>query len=126
MNNSNFLMSDELLSQIDLSEQVSSLISDFVLFYIRDDSNKIEISGPVFSTLFAEDPEVEVKVNLPTALKVLKHQKNLVFNDINIMHKEDLATVKGTFTIHAAKIFDIKVDQQSCILAIGFKRQSKD
>jgi hypothetical protein len=123
---SRILISKELVDQIPDFEQISGAVNEFLLFYAKDDSTGVEITGPISSVLFADDPEVEVKMNISDALFVLQHREKISISSLNMAHRKNIIKLEGNYNVHAAKILDVNVDQQSCVLALGLKSTKKE
>ena len=123
---SRILISNELVDQLPDIDQISGIIDELLLVYIRDDASGVEISGSASSLLFADDPEVEVKMSISGALDVLKNREKALFTSIKVAHNKNLIQLEGKYEIHAAKIFNVNVEEQSCILAVGLKQVKKD
>jgi hypothetical protein len=124
MSESTLLMSEELHGQIpDLDEQYFTLIENLILvrgiFETPDGEDYLD--GPLVAILSSDNPEVEIKLNLPLALDVVRRKSNLVFKSFNVYHKKVPTVLNGPFTISAAKICDINVNEQYCTLILGLQ-----
>lgn len=126
MNEDKLMMSDELVGQVANleDEELNKLISHLVLVSMKDLSTEIEISGPAAAILFSGEPEVEIKMSISSAINVMANKSNLNrIDSIKVLHDGIVASIEGEFYVDLAKILDINVDEQTCLLAIGLKKK---
>lgn len=126
MNEDKLMMSDELVGQVpDLEdEELNNLINNLVLVSMKDAASGIEISGPAAAILFSGEPEVEVKMNIAAAINVMANKSNLTkIDSVKVLHNGIVASIEGEFYVDLAKILDINVDEQTCLLALGLKKK---
>jgi|GEM_PF-4136260 len=127
MNDSKIMVSEELLQQLpELNEEsLSPMLRSIALVYFHDENNNFELSGPVFSFAAAEEPEVELKVDLNVAIDVLSKKDYLNFNRISLLHKDAVLNLEGSFYVFAARIFELDFEKQTCILMLWLKNNKK-
>lgn len=126
MNEDKLMMSDELVGQVANleDEELNKLISHLVLVSMKDASTEIEISGPAAAILFSGEPEVEIKMSISSAINVMANKSNLNrIDSIKVLHDGIVASIEGEFYVDLAKILDINVDEQTCLLALGLKKK---
>ena len=126
MNEDKLMMSDELVGQVANleDEELNKLISHLVLVSMKDLSTEIEISGPAAAILFSGEPEVEIKMSISSAINVMANKSNLNrIDSIKVLHDGIVASIEGEFYVDLAKILDINVDEQTCLLALGLKKK---
>lgn len=129
MNDDKLMMSEELVGQVPEleDEEINKLINHLVLVSIEDGNTGLEIAGPAAAVLFSEEPELEIKMSIAAAVNVLVNKPRL--NDIKsikVLHEGVMASVEGDFYVDLAKILDINLDEQTCLLALGLKKNQAD
>jgi len=97
----------------------------YVVIDRRIANQKKPLSGVLRSVLFGSEPELEVMVELSEALATVKAEQ-LEFFGIELHHGEEMTVpMPGPWTIKAARIDDIDVVRQSCILGVQLTRVKK-
>lgn len=130
MNDDNTLMmSEELLGQVpDLEGQnLNKLIANLIVASLRDENTGVEISGPVSAILSSDEPEIELKMNLTSAFNILANKEKLnKVQAIKVLHNGVVFVIEGSFYVDLAKILDINLNEQTCVLALGLKKNPSD
>jgi hypothetical protein len=127
MNDSKIMVSEELLQQLpELSEEsLNPVLKSIALVYFHDEFNDFELSGPVFSFTVTEEPEIELKVDLKTAIDVLSKKDSLNFDRVSLLHKDAVINLDGSLCVFAARIFELDFEKQTCILMLWLKNNKK-
>jgi len=125
MDEERVLASEELLDQVPELSQMQSIMDELLLVYMKDCNSDLEITGPASSVLVSDAPEIEIKMSISSAYEVLQSKESISIDSIKMAHKKKLINIDGNYRIDAAKILDINVDSQTCILAIGLKNSEK-
>lgn len=126
-NMSHVLMSETLKGQLPGLDGDDPLVqfagqAVYVIIDRRIGGQPLPLSGVLSSILFGAEPEVEVHVELSEALVTVKAD-NVQIVAIELHHGEETTVpVPGPFTVKAARIDDIDVATQSCILALQLQR----
>ena len=126
MNDDTLIMSEELVGQIpDLDEEnLGRLISNLIIVSIHDENTGFEISNPVSAILFSNEPEIEFKISIAEAINILTNKEKLhKIPSIKILHDNKVSIIEGEFYLDLAKILDINLNDQTCILALGLKKK---
>jgi hypothetical protein len=111
---------DIQLDQIDiLSTRMALVVADRVVA-----GKQLPITGILVSVLFDAKPEIEIKVQIDDALSVVEVQKQH-FNSFEIHKGERVVPLAGPFTVTAARIQDIDVKTEMCVLSMQLERQAK-
>jgi hypothetical protein len=125
MDEERILASKELLEQVPELSQIRDVMDELLLVYMKDRNSSLEITGPAASVLVSSAPELEIKMNIADAYAVLENKDSISIDSIKMAHKKKLINIDGNYYIDAAKILDINVDSQTCILAVGLKNSAK-
>lgn len=126
---SKILMSETLKGQLpDLGDEVFDNLANGGIYVVMDRrvaKQQQPLAGVLRSVLFDVVPEVEMRVELAEALAVVQAQ-DLVIEGVELQHGEE-TTVKmpGPFTVKAARIQEIDVPAQLCVLALQLQRVKK-
>lgn len=126
---SRILMSDALQGQLaDLTDEAYDSLAGAGVYVIVDrrvGGQQLPLAGVLRSVLFDVTPELEMRVQLEEALAVVQ-ATDLTIGEVELQHGEK-TTVKmpGPFTIKAARIEDIDVPGQLCVLLLQLHRVKK-
>lgn len=126
---SRVLMSDTLkgvLPDLD-GDNLSQLVGEgiYVVADRRVGGQQLPLAGVLRSVLFDVNPEVEMRIELAEALAVVQAQ-DLVFGGFELHHGEKTTVqLPGPFTVKAARIEEIDVPAQLCILLLQLQRVKK-
>lgn len=118
------LMSEELRNQFGDGDEIGDVASNYVHVIAdrRINGQPDPITGLLSSILFSKEPEIEFKVQLDEALRSVK-ESNVAFHNFELQHgSESSIKIPGPFIVVAARIQDIDVHSQTCILALHLKR----
>lgn len=126
---SRVLMSDTLkkvLPDLD-GDNMSQLVGEgiYVVADRRVGGQQLPLAGVLRSVLFDIVPEIEMRIELSEALAVVQTE-GLTFESFELHHGEQ-TTVKlpGPFTVKAARIEEIDVPAQLCVLLLQLQRVKK-
>lgn len=124
-------MSDTLrgkLPDIDDGADPLDQLSGQAVYVIVDrkiGGQSMPLSGLLRSVLFDSEPELEISIELSEALATVKAQ-DVVLGGFEIHHGEDTTVnVPGPFFIKAARLQEIDVPRQICVLAMQLQRVKK-
>lgn len=126
---SKILMSETLkghLPELE-SDEIDQLSSQYVHVVVDRwvAGTQVPLTGLLRSVLFGLEPELDIKVELPEALAVVKAQ-NLVIAGFELQYgEESTVEVPGPFTVKAARIDDINAQTQTCVLMLQLQRAKK-
>lgn len=128
-NTSKVLMSETLKGQINELDQelYDDLINNGVFVTIKYQSitDKKEVSGVLRSVLFDETPELELRIEISSALSIVK-TNNLTISNFQLQHGEiETVDVPGPFIVKAARIEDLDVPNQLCVLSLQLIRSKR-
>lgn len=126
---SRVLMSDMLKGQVpDLDSEVFDNLAGGGIYVVIDRrvaGQQLPLSGVLRSVLFDEVPELEMRVELAEALAVVQANE-LSFEGVELQHGEKTTVqMPGPFKIKAARIQEIDVPNQLCVLALQLHRVKK-
>ena len=94
-----------------------------VVAMVKVGDKQTALVGLLRSVLFDDDkPELEFRVQLTDALDFVA-AKSLLFQGFELHHGDNCAVaVTGPFVVKGARIDDINVAQQLCVLCLGLVR----
>ena len=125
MNESAIMMSSELLGLIpDLEDEVASLpisLTAVVVGVIK--GQEAPLIGQLIGMTSADQPVIELSIDIKTALEMFKNVANITFENIQTIYLETVVSLGGPFTISDIKIHDVNQTKRECILS--FKLISK-
>lgn len=125
MNESAIMMSSELLGLIpDLEDEVASLpisLTAVVVGIIK--GQEAPLIGQLIGMTSADQPVIELSIDIKTALEMFKNVANITFENIQTIYLETVVSLGGPFTISDIKIHDVNQTKRECILS--FKLISK-
>ncbi len=124
-NVSRILMSDVLKDKVPEleSDAVDELQNQYVHVVAdrRIGGQQIPIAGLLVAVLFGAIPELDFKVELSEALITVKADQ-LSINSFELQHGDVTVPVPGPFYVKAARIQDIDVFNQTCVLSLQLQR----
>lgn len=129
-NPSKILMSESLRGQIpdveDGGDPIDQLSGQAVFAIVdrRIGGQAFPVSGLLRSVLFDSEPELEISIELHEALATVKAQSVLI-GGFELHHGETTVEVPGPFEIKAARIQEIDVPRQLCVIAMQLQRVKK-
>ena len=126
------LVSDELKGKIsDLDDEfdaeplnnIDSIASRYVTVSVVRvvESKKETLVGILRSVLFDIEPEIELKVQLSEAFDVIE-ANNQYFDTFELELDRRIVKLDGKFNVKAARIQEIDVKEQMCVLALHLQR----
>jgi len=106
-----------------VGEDTPPVLAVTVVAVIKVGDKQTAIVGLLRSALFDTDtPELEFKVQLSDALDFVA-AKSLLFQGFELHHGATCAVaVEGPFIVKGARIDDINVVEQLCVLCLGLER----
>lgn len=126
---SRVLMSETLkkvLPDLD-GDNLSQLVGEgiYVVADRRVGGQQIPLAGVLRSVLFDTSPEIEMRIELSEALAVVQSE-GLTFEGFELHHGEKTTVqLPGPFTVKAARIEEIDVPAQLCVLLLQLQRVKK-
>lgn len=128
-NTSKVLMSEVLKGQIDsVDENFVDELLDAGVFVILNCQSNVEnktLSGVLRSVLFDEVPELELRLEISSALDLVKIN-NLSILSVQLQHgASNTVDIPGPFKIKAARIEELDVPNQLCVLSLQLLRSRK-
>ena len=123
---SRFNVDDVAEDVVDPADDSFKAISDSAVYVIIDRrlaGQQAPVSGVLRSVLFDVEPEVELLMELTEAFAMVRAE-SMTIGGFELHHGEE-STVKvpGPFTVKAARIQEIDVLQQSCVMALQLQRK---
>lgn len=122
------LMSDTLKDQV--ADVDPAALEELSAKYVHVVAHRVvagqqlPITGIMLSTLFDAKPEVELKVLVDDALDVIEAQDQH-FDGFELHHGERIVPLKGPFKVVAARIQEVDVKTQMCVLLLQLERMKK-
>lgn len=122
------LMSDTLKDQV--PDVDPAALEELSAKYVHVIANRVvggqllPITGIMLSTLFDAKPEVELKVLVDDALDVIEAQ-NQYFEGFELHHGTRIVPMTGPFKVAAARIQEVDVKTQMCVLLLQLERMKK-
>jgi hypothetical protein len=125
---SHILMSDVLKGNVpELENETVEMSSGkaVIAVFSKVAGNKVEgMVGALRGVLFDVNPEIEVRVEVEEAFKVVR-TSNLQFQKFELHYGEDVIEVPGPFIVTAARIDAIDVFDHMCTLSLNLKRPAR-
>lgn len=124
-NVSRILMSDILKDQV--PELESDAVDELQKQYVhviadrRIGGQQVPIAGLLVAVLFDITPELEFRVELGEALATVKAEQ-LSIHSFELQHGDVTVPVPGPFMVKAARIQDVDVFNQTCVLSLQLQR----
>jgi len=84
----------------------------------------IPITGILVSVLFDAKPEIEIKMFIDDAFDIVESNSQH-FNCFELHKGEKIIPLKGPFIVSAARIQDIDIKTQMCVLSMQLERAKK-
>lgn len=114
------------LPDLDEGVDVDPLVGEGV-YVIADRStgggtSNVPLTGVLRSILFDTCPEVEMRIELAEAFAVVQAH-DLVFRGFELHHGQATVRLPGPFTVKAARIEEIDVQAQLCVLLLHLQRK---
>lgn len=123
----NIMVSDALRDQLPDDFESTGLPEDqfVVVVAVRNDGSENPIiTGVLRTVLFDVEPEIEFKVLLSDSFDIIQAQR-LGFEKFELHYGKRMIELVGPFTVKAARIQDIDVVNQMCVLALHMQRVKK-
>jgi hypothetical protein len=122
---SRLLMSDTLkgnLQEFD-QDEVDSVVDLYMICVINRtvSGNPKPVTGILRSILFDDKPEVELSVSVDDAFSFVEAEEQL-FASVEIHHGERIVMMNGPFIIKAARLQDMDVKNQTCVVLMQLNR----
>ena len=123
---SRLLMSDALRGRLpeELENEAAETLEQSAVHVIAKftvGDTGLAVIGLLRTVLFETEPELEFRTTLDDALTVVS-AKSLQFQGFQLQYGDRTVDVPGPFLIKGARIDDISVGDQLCVLALGLKR----
>jgi len=121
-NDSRILVSKELEGQIpDIEGSLSDYLFSAVCIYLKDSNASLELDGPITSFSISNEININMKMQIDKAFHIMKLKSILKFDDVNFILKDSSLKLNGDYTVQKAKMLDINVEDQECILELIIK-----
>ena len=120
------LMSDALKDQLDHDDEEA--IDDMFVSVIADrriGDRNAPMAGTLRSVLFESvNPEIDIRLQIDDAFDTINAQ-TLTFGGFDMLHGDKKLTLAGPFTVKAARIDEVDVPRQLCVLSLQLQRVQK-
>jgi hypothetical protein len=119
MNESTLMMSSELQGLVqDLEDESIFGYGQLAVVLCKVVGQDEPIKGNLIGVSAYDHPDIELKIDITTALEIFKNMADITFESIQIIYLETSVSLGGPFMISGVKVCNVDQPKQDCTLCL--------
>jgi len=119
MNESTIMMSSELQGLIpDLEDEPVFDHGKLAVVLCQVVGQDKPIKGNLVGVSTYDHPDIELKIDITTALEILKNMADITFENIQVIYLDASVSLGGPFMINGIKVRDVDQSKRDCTLCL--------
>ena len=119
MNESTLMMSSELQGLVpDLEDESIFGYGQLAVVLCKVLGQDEPIKGNLVGVSTYDNPDIELKIDITTALEIFKNMADITFESIQVIYLETSVSLGGPFMISGVKVRDVDQSKRDCTLCL--------